>query len=161
MIETARRGILYEKSMHDFQSQQPVDLGSVVAISLKMSPYHCLKPFSVDIRSAETARIEQHLPNVLSETIPVPDPEVEDLVPPEEEPFEVQRRQNMVRTSDPLGHAHVACVLGLEQKLEGSPGGRAGKTPPISGQAAVRWYPQKIRVSISDQAQRNLARSKS
>jgi len=59
-----------------------VDLGGVVPVTLEVTPNHLFQPLSSNIRPAKTARVEQHFLNVPSEHIPVPDPEMEDLVSP-------------------------------------------------------------------------------
>ena len=166
--------IVQEEAVNDFQGQQFVDLGRVVPISFEMALYHGLDPFSFDIRPGKTARVEQHFPNVSSEGIPVPDPEMEDLVPSEEETFEAQRRENMVHAGHPLGHSHVVGVFRLEQKLEQSPG-----KPPLrdalcfrpsrgqSGSAEEPAFPSAINrretslVARADSGARKTVRTKS
>jgi hypothetical protein len=64
--------------------QQFMKLSSVVPISSKVTFHYGLEPFSFNVRPGKTTRIEQHLPNVISEGIPIPRPEMEDFVPAEE-----------------------------------------------------------------------------
>ncbi len=64
-----------------------MDLGRVVSISIEMTLHDGLKSLSFNIGPRKTAGVEQHFPNVPSQGVPVPDAEMEDLVPPEEETF--------------------------------------------------------------------------
>lgn len=91
-----------------------MDLGGVVAITVKMPAHYGLDPFAFDIGPRETAWIEQDLPNVRGKGISIPDSEMEDLVPPEEETFEAERRKSWARAGGPLGHSHIEGVLRLE-----------------------------------------------
>ena len=67
--------------MDEFESQRFVDLVGVVPVALQVSCNDFLQPLSFNIRPAKTARIKQHFPDISRERIPVPEPEMKDLVP--------------------------------------------------------------------------------
>lgn len=84
--------------------------------------------------------VDQHLPNIPSEGFPVPDPEIEDFVPPEEEMFEAQRLETMVQAGHPLGHVCVFCLR--PPRSGGTPGG-SGSATAISIRRKDCW--QRLR----------------
>src|SRR5215469_15408986 len=61
----------------------------------------------------------------------------------------------MVNARDPLRHAHVIGVFGLELKLEESARGFAHKLDPLAANAAIRRNAGQIQAAISDQTQRD------
>jgi len=75
-----------------------MDLCGVVSITLEVPLDDFLEDFSLDIRPAKTARIEQHFANIPGKSISVPNAEMENLVPAEEKSFEVQGRQDMINS---------------------------------------------------------------
>src|SRR5437879_2531943 len=107
-----------EHSMRKFQSQQLVDLSGVVTISVYVPFYDSFESACLEIRPGKTARIEQHVPDVAGERVPVPDAEMVELVPPEEQSFETEGREEMIDPGHPLGHPGVVGILGLEEELE-------------------------------------------
>lgn len=113
-----------EKAVEEFQGQNLVDLSGVVSITLKVAQYNGLEPFSLNIWPAKTARIQQHFSHVASERFPIPDPKMEDLVPPKEETFKSERGKDMVYAGHPLGHPHVIGILRFKQEFEEAPVGR-------------------------------------
>src|SRR5438132_12838526 len=112
-----------------------MDLGGVVPVSLEVTLYHGLEPGPFEIRPGKSARVQEHFPNVPGEDIPVPDPEMVELVPPEEETFEVEEREEMIDPCQPLGHPGVVSVFRLEQELEETPGRCRGETSRASAKA--------------------------
>src|SRR5207245_2171024 len=88
-----------KKSVQEFQGQHLVDLVGVVPVSLEVASHHGLELVSVEIRSGKSARVQEHFPNVAGERIPVPDPKMIELVPPEEEAFEAEGGKEMVDPS--------------------------------------------------------------
>ena len=75
--------------MQQLQGQHGVNLGRIVAATLQVTVDHRLEAFSFDVRPGQRARIQEHVANVSGQDIAVPDAEVMELVPAEEEPFEV------------------------------------------------------------------------
>jgi len=57
------------------------------------------------------------------------------LVPAEEEPFETERREQMIDPSHPLGHAVVVGILRFERELEDAPRSRGGNPSLVSAEA--------------------------
>src|SRR5688572_15021883 len=104
-----------------------------------MTLHHGLDTFALYIGSRKAARVQQHFTNVVGEGVPVPDPEMEHFMPPEEHSFETQRRENMVHAGEPLGHSHVVGVLRFEQKLEQAVVGCGNKPSVFSCEAAIGW----------------------
>ncbi len=86
--------------------------------------------------------VKQHFPNILRESIPVPDAEMEDFMPPKEEAFEAQGRENMVQARHPLRHPHIIPVLRFEQELEEYPGGSLRENASTSSETPIRWDAQ-------------------
>jgi len=73
-----------------------MDLSSVVPVSSEVVPHHGLDPRPFEVRSGKRPWVEQYLPYVLREGIPVPDPEVKQLVPAEKTAFDVERRKQTI-----------------------------------------------------------------
>src|SRR4029077_18149922 len=69
-----------KEAVGNFKGQNFVDLVRVVSVAFEMAPPHSLKPLSINIRSAKTSLIQKHFPHVVCESIPVPNPEVGDLM---------------------------------------------------------------------------------
>src|SRR5713226_2722131 len=85
-----------EKAVYELQGQHCVDLGGVVPVSLEVSRNYGLKTARFEIRPGKSARVEEYFPNVPCQGIPVPDPEMAELVPPEEEAFEAEGQEEMI-----------------------------------------------------------------
>ena len=132
-----------------------MDLVGVVSIPFEVTSHDGIETFSFDMRPRETARVEQHFSNVTSEDIPVPDAKMEDLVSPEEETFEAQRRESVVNPSDPLRHSHVIAILRFEQELEKPLEKLPRETPSISLPATVGRDSLKGCASIGNEPQGN------
>src|SRR5438876_7599409 len=103
--------------MQEFQGQHLVDLGGVVPVSLEVSCNHGLKSARFEIRPGKSASVQKHLTNIRREDVPVPDPEMVELVPSEEKAFEAEEREEMIGSGYPLGHPGVIGVFRLEQEL--------------------------------------------
>ena len=99
--------------MHQFQRQYLVDLGGVVPVSLEVAPCHGLEPLPFEVRSGKGSRVEQHLANVCGEGVPVPDPEMAELVPPEKQSLEAKGGKHMINPGEPLGHHVVVGIFRL------------------------------------------------
>lgn len=119
--------------MNNFQGQYLMDFGSVVSIALQVAPNHFLQPLSLNIWPAKTARVQEHFPNISSECISVPDPEMEDLVSSEEEMFEMKSGKGTVYLGHPLRHSHVVGILRFKLDLQETPAERTPKASPFSG----------------------------
>lgn len=83
--------IVQEQAVQDFERQDLVDFRGVIALPGKVPPDCRFHPFSLNIRPGQAARVKQHLPNIIRQVIPVPDPKVKDLMPAEEQAFWVKR----------------------------------------------------------------------
>lgn len=94
----------------------------IVAVTLEMASHEGLDLFSFQIGPREGPRVEQNLPQVLSERISIPHSKMERLVSSEEQARQPQARKEMVDPREPLRHSHVICVLGLEEEFEKKPG---------------------------------------
>ena len=104
--------------MQEFQGQHLVDLGGVVPVSLEVSRNYGLEPPRFEIRPRQSASVQKHLTNIWSEGVPVPDPEVVELMPSEEQALEAEDGEEMIGSGYPLGHPGVIGVFRLEQELE-------------------------------------------
>src|SRR6266480_6890644 len=93
-----------------------MDLCCVVPVTFEVTLHHGFEPLLFKVRPGKTSRVEQHFPDVPSNSISIPDPEMEDLVPAEEHPFETEGRKGRVDPGHPMGHSHVIRILRL--KLE-------------------------------------------
>ena len=109
-----------KEAVNQFERQQSVDLAGVVSIALQMTPHDCLDPFSFDVLPGEATRIEQNLLNIAGKRITIPHAEMKRLVPSQKETFKMKRRKRMVDAGQPLRHADVVGVFGLERELEQS-----------------------------------------
>src|SRR5262245_53796357 len=87
---------------------------------------------SLQIGPGQTARIQQHLLNISSQGIAVPKPEVEDFMPAKKKALQVERRERMVNTRNPMWHAHVIGVFRFELEFEKGAGSLAHKSVPFA-----------------------------
>src|SRR5580698_3242726 len=104
--------------MQEFQGQQLMDLGGIVFPLIQVASHHVFYTFPLKIRPGEGSRVEQHLPNVFGKRVPVPDPEMVELVPAKKQAFEMEWRHDMVRAGDPLRHSIVVGIFSLEREVE-------------------------------------------
>ena len=114
--------------MQKFQGQHLVDLGGVIAAAPEMSRHDGFKTAPFEIRPRKSARIQKHFPNISGESVPIPDPEMVELLPSEEQAFETERREEMIDPGHPLGHPGVVGVFRLDKKLEEAPIGKSRET---------------------------------
>src|ERR1039458_5025468 len=82
-----------------------------------MAADDCFDALPLQVRTGKRARIEQHLLDVICQTVAVPDAVVVHLVSPQEETLQLQRRERMIEPGEPLRHSVVIGVLGLECEL--------------------------------------------
>ena len=68
--------------MQEFEGQHCMDLTGVVAVSLEVSCNNSLEPARFEIWPGKSARVQKHFANIRGESVPVPDPEMVELVPP-------------------------------------------------------------------------------
>src|SRR6267143_3500516 len=134
-----------------------MDRGGVVSVSLEVAPHHGLDSVPFEVRPGKRPRVEQHLPNVLGEGIPVPDPEMEQLVPAEEEAFEAKCGKEVIDPGQPLRHTIVICVLRLERELEETSRGHGEEASRASADTAVASNSPESRMAVADQSQANVA----
>ena len=104
--------------MNQFQSQHLVEFGGVVSIALEMTSDDSLQPFTLDVGPGKSLRVKERVLKISGEGIPVPDPEMERLVPAQKELFGSDGRDRVVQPRQPLWHAHVIGVFGFEQELK-------------------------------------------
>src|SRR5882724_2191887 len=118
-----------------------MDLFCVVPVTFEVTLNHGFERRPFNVRPGKTSRVEQHFPNVPSNGISVPDPKMEDLVPPEEHAFEMEGRKGMVDPGHPMGHTHVICILGLKLEFKETAVDRSQKTSPIACQPTIGRNP--------------------
>ena len=104
--------------MKEFRRQQLVNLHRVVPISSEMTPYHGLELVRGEVRAGKRPRLEQHFPNVVGQGVPVPNAEMGNLVPAQEDAFEAKWCQEMIDSGHPLGHPVVVGVFGFKRELK-------------------------------------------
>src|SRR5436309_13307753 len=97
-----RQWRIEEQPMQQLQGQYLVDCRGVVAVSFQVAPYNSLEGCALEIWPRKGARIEQHFTNVRRQGIAVPDAEMAELVPAEEDAFEAERREEMIDLCQPL-----------------------------------------------------------
>ena len=68
--------------MDEFQGERLVDLVGVIPVAFQVALDHLLQSSSFNVWPAQTPWVEQHLSDIASKDIPVPDAEMEDFVPP-------------------------------------------------------------------------------
>src|ERR1035441_846426 len=71
----------------------------------------------LQVRTGKRARIEQHLFDVVCQTVTVPDAVVVYLVSPQEETLQLQRREGVTEPGEPLRHSVVIGIFGFEGEL--------------------------------------------
>src|SRR6266436_1699750 len=123
--------------MQELQREHFVDLEGVVPVALEVSPHHAFESTAVEVRPGKGPRVEQHFTDVGGESIPVPNPEMAELVPAQDETIQMKWREEVVDPGQPLRHPVVVGVFCFESELEEAPGGHCGEVPRVSIQAAV------------------------
>src|SRR5690348_9696492 len=103
--------------MQQFHGQKLMDGGGVVLRPADMAFHDGLYAPFLEIRTRQRPGIKQHLPNVVSQCVPIPHAEVKQLVPAEEYSVEMKTAQNMIDLRRPLGHSVVAGIFGLKSKF--------------------------------------------
>jgi len=139
--------------MQELQGQHLVDLSGVIPITFEVASHRRLDRVSFEIRSAKGSRIQEDILNVPREGIPVPDPEMVEFVPPEEEAFEAKGMKKVVDTRQALRHPVVIGILGLARKLREAVRDRRPQAPSAATKAAVGRNSCQRRVAICDEAQ--------
>jgi hypothetical protein len=81
-----------------------------------MASHDGFKALLFDVRPGKGQRIEQYLLNILGKRIPVPKPEMQQLISTEKDSLQVERREKMINTSNPLRHSIIVCVFGFAQE---------------------------------------------
>src|SRR6185437_12763503 len=114
-----------------------MEFSGVVAGSLNVVPNHCLNASALNIRAGKRAPIEQHFLEVSGQSIPIPDTEVEGLVPAKKKPMGAQRRDRVVHACEPLRHPHVIGVFRFEEKFEARTRDHLGNSALSSAESPV------------------------
>lgn len=107
-----------KQPVEQLQSQQLMDLGGVVLVSFKVATYHSFQTRSLDVRPGECPVIQEHFTNVFRKLVPIPDPEMQQLMPAKEESFKAKRGEKMIDASDPLRHAVVIGIFRFKSELQ-------------------------------------------
>ena len=94
-----------------------MNLSGIVSVSFEMSRNHDLKLPGFKVRPGKSAWVQKHFANIRGESVSVPHPEMMEFVPPEKEPFQTEKREQMISLGNPLGHPHVIGIFCLKQKL--------------------------------------------
>src|SRR5438552_9733747 len=92
-------------------------LPRVISFSAYMIAYDLFEPATIQVRSRERPRVEEHVLYVFRQLVTIPDAEVVELVPPKKQFLEMKRSQTVIDCSDPLWHAVIVGVLRLKSKL--------------------------------------------
>ena len=143
--------------MQELQGQYLVDLGGVVPISLDVAPQDGLEPFGLEVWPRKGSGIKEHFPNVSGKSVPVPDSEMRELVPPKKEAFQTEGRKEMIDPGHPLRHPVIVGILRLAEELEDAAGGHGGEAPcPLYKGTAIRPDTTQGRVAVGDQPQANV-----
>src|SRR5437899_4000400 len=105
----------------------------------------------VDVPPTERPGIQESLPDVLRKLIAIPDAEVRVLVPTQKKTLRAERRKHVVHSSEPLRHAVVVRILGLEGELVDGSFERAHNTA-LTDTSIGSDLPH-AGISVGDQAQ--------
>jgi hypothetical protein len=87
---------IQKEPVENLGRQQLVDRRRVVSLSPRMPGHDGLKHRSFEIGPGERSRIEKHLPDIVGKRIPVPDPEMQKLVPAEKKSLRMQRGEKSI-----------------------------------------------------------------
>src|SRR6266478_1285495 len=120
-----------------------------------------LQTVPFNIGPAQTQRVKQHFPNVSSESIAVPGSEMENLVPSEEQPLELEGGNGMIYLGHPLRHSHVIRILRLKLEFEDTAVGHPRKAPQLSPHSAVSSNAKEFPIPVSNQSETILVTGKS
>ena len=109
--------MLDELTLNKFAGEHLVYLGREISVSSNVAFHHVLQTVCLMVGSLSCARIEQDIFEVWRQFITIPDPKMIKPVPPEKQPFQVQRSKNMVETREPLRHAAIVRKFCFESEL--------------------------------------------
>jgi hypothetical protein len=133
-----------------------VDRGGVVPIPFDMTSHNRFETIPFKVWARDCTGIQQHLLYILGKRIPVPDPEVFELVAAEEEPLKSERCDQVIDLRHPLRHAIVVRILCFERKLEKFAGEFTGQASVVPCKTAISPELKQTRISFSNQAQANV-----
>jgi len=100
--------------VNEFQREDLMDFRGVVPISFKVAAHDALDSIPFEVWTGKCSWIEQHFLKVFGEDIPVPDPEMVELMPTKEKSLKMQWREEVIDPSHPLWHPVVVGVFRLE-----------------------------------------------
>jgi len=100
--------------VQELQREYFVDPAGEVPVPLEMTLYHGFERLPLKVWSRKRPAVEKHFPNILGESIPVPNSKMVELMSSEKEAFEMKLRKVMIDPSHPLGHSVVIGIFSLE-----------------------------------------------
>ena len=162
LIETRRAGApmtlsgVHEKAMHQLQRKKPVNLSSVISGAIDVAPHNAFDASRLQIRARKRPGIKQHLLDIFCENCSVPIPKMKQLVPPQPKPFKMERREKMIDLGNPLWHAVVVSVFGLECELQIATQ-YGGGNAIVHAEAAISAQPSQL--GLPSRMSRNLTSS--
>src|SRR5215831_12700342 len=103
-----------------------------------MATDHSFDTLSFEIRPGKRQRIQQDFTNVVRKGITIPHPEMRELMPPEKQALETERREQMIYASDPLRHTVIVGVFGFDGELKERPTDCRGERSRVTADPPVR-----------------------
>src|SRR5271167_486080 len=76
--------------------------------------FHCLP---LNVWPAQATLVEEHFAHIVGELVAIPHAKVAELVPPQKQALDLQRRERMIDARQPLRHAVVVRILGTKREL--------------------------------------------
>src|SRR5690349_16564267 len=104
--------------MQKFQNEELVNSGGMVLVALQVTANGLLYCLAIEIRPRQSLGIQEHIPNISGEGVPIPNSEVVELVPAEKQPLQVQPRKQMINLGDALRHSVVIRVFRLKREFK-------------------------------------------
>src|SRR5882672_3459359 len=141
MTGTARSFLLDELPLKQLARQDAMNVERVVLAPADVVLHHPLQAGALEIRPAQRARIKQHFLQVIRQRVAIPDAEVIELVPAQEQLLEMQRGKSAVHLRQPIRHAVVVGILGLEGELLVKMPQLGGQRRGLILQAPIRAHP--------------------
>src|SRR5580700_9684543 len=99
------------------ERQKLVNGGGVIAVTFEVAVHDAFQGLLFDVWTRQCTRVEQYLANISGKRITIPDAEVVELVPAEEEPLQAKSREGVIGAGNPLRHPVIVRVFRFEGEL--------------------------------------------
>jgi hypothetical protein len=141
-------------SLDELDCQKPVDFQGIVTISGRVPTDNVFESSLSHEWPTQRARIQENVPHMRRQFIPIVDAEMMKLMAPQEEFFQMQPGTIVVHAGQPLRHAMIVGMFRLERKflqqMPGSPHSWKGGLP----ESPIRSNAGQGGITIANQSKR-------